>query len=354
LGAQSVTIGQRVRYKKAHVKPQTALVAIALLFRAGAAQAGCETPNQLSTCIDVDTLWSRAGSGRFSFVGPATTTAAGTFALGLVSTYLKRPLVLQAPASVLGGTEIVAVDQLWDTTLLWAFGLSRSFEISLALPFTTYRSGTGLSALSSQRSRELSRTAVRDLRLGSAFALARGQTSSGLGYAVASHLELALPSGEASSLAGDRFAVLVPSFAAELSYARFFVAGELGARLRATSELAGSRVGSQLHAALGIGVGILADNLLSLQLEAMTLPTLAAQHELARSENVAERVVTGSRPWLVPTEWQASLRSAFLTDTTSISLGAGGALPLSGEYGITSPSYRVILALRYQPPSAGH
>ena len=39
------------------MKPFAALLAIAFLGRASAAQAGCENQNQLSTCIDVDTLW---------------------------------------------------------------------------------------------------------------------------------------------------------------------------------------------------------------------------------------------------------------------------------------------------------
>jgi len=333
------------------VKKLGLLVAVALLFRGGAANARCDAPSQLSTCIDVDTLWPHAGAARFAFIGGAATAAPGAFGLGLVTTYLSRPLILQAPTSTVTGAEVIAVDRLWNTTLLWSLGLVRGFELGVALPFTAYRSGSGVSALVEQRTTELSRTAIRDPRLGATFALARGRAASGLQHAIVSRLELALPLGESSSFAGDRFAVAAPSFAAELTYDRLVFAAELGARLRATSELAGSRVGSQVMVAVGVSANFLDSDLLSLQLEAMTLPTLVAQHELMRVDGVAERVVANSRPWLAPTEWQASLRTAPLLGA-SASLGAGGSLPLTGDYGITSPGYRVVLALRYDPPAA--
>jgi hypothetical protein len=52
----------------------------------------------------------------------------------------------------------------------------------------------------------------------------------------------------------------------------------------------------------------------------------------------------------MPTEWLASVRTGeLLSGDMSLSLGAGSSLGLTGESGITSPAFRVVLGLRYAP-----
>ena len=56
----------------------------------------------------------------------------------------------------------------------------------------------------------------------------------------------------------------------------------------------------------------------------------------------------------MPTEWLASVRTGeLLSGDMSLSLGAGGSLGLTGESGMTSPSFRVVFALRYAPLGRG-
>jgi hypothetical protein len=125
---------------------------------------------------------------------------------------------------------------------------------------------------------------------------------------------------------------------------------ELGARLRGTSDLFGTRVGSQLAFSLGMGGEILNENRLAVLIEAIVLPTLVTQHELSAAGQNQDHTVIGNRHALMPTEWLASLRTASLmSGDMAINLGAGGSLGLTGESGATSPSFRLTLGLRYAP-----
>jgi hypothetical protein len=98
-----------------------------------------------------------------------------------------------------------------------------------------------------------------------------------------------------------------------------------------------------------MGGELLEGSQLGILLEAVALPTLAAQHELA-SASTEGRVVDGNRRPLIPTELLASVRTGeLMSGDMSLSLGAGSSLGLAGESGVTSPSFRVVLALRYAP-----
>lgn len=323
----------------------------ALTCGAVPAHADCVPRTHLSTCIDADTLWPRPGPGYFGFVGGTDTTAAGQAGFGVVTTYAARPLILMAPTTQPTGTEVAAVDDLWDATFLFSLGLTDRIELDAALPITLGRNGTGVSALTSQTPASLPRATMRDVRFGATFALApRAREFPGNAFGVATRFEIALPTGDETSFAGDRSLVGIPSVAADYRQGVFMVGGELGARLRETAELVGSRVGSQVVVALGIGAQLRDADKLSLHLEAMALPTLVGQDELGLDLETGKRVASGTRPALVPAEWQASLRSAELMDgDLSASLGFGTSFALTGDSGITSPSVRVMFSVRYAP-----
>jgi OmpA-OmpF porin, OOP family len=320
---------------------------VALAASPRVAHAACETG--LSTCIDADTFWPHAGPAYFNVVGSAATTASGAVGFGWSTTYLARPLVLLLPSSRPSGTEVAAVDHLWNATFLFSYGLTERIEATLAIPTTLYRTGTGISALTQQASQPIARSAMRDIRAGAAFAVLRPPLPSAGGFSMATRLEFALPTGDESSFSGDRTVVGIPSFAGEFRRSGLVLGAEIGARLRTTSDLAGTRVGSQLVASFGMGGELLSGNKLGVMLEGVILPTLAAQHELA-PVSTNGRAVAGDRRPLMPTEWLASIRTGeLLSGDMSASLGAGGSLGLTGESGVTSPSFRVVFAVRYAP-----
>src|SRR6185503_20156213 len=105
---------------------------------------------------------------------------------------------------------------------------------------TLYRTGTGISALTQQSSQEIARSAMRDIRAGTAFTLLPPPPPAARGFSLASRFELALPTGDESSFNGDRTVVALPSFAGEFRQAGIVLGGEIGARLRQTSDLAGT------------------------------------------------------------------------------------------------------------------
>jgi hypothetical protein len=322
----------------------------AVLAFATGARAECVPRSHLSTCIDADTLWPHPGPAYFGFVGSTDTTEGGQVGFGLVTSYAARPLILMVPSTQPTGTEVPAVDDLWDMTFLFSLGLTDRIELGAALPMTLGRSGTGVSMLTSQVPSEIPRTTMRDVRLGATFGLTpRASEYPGNAWGVATRFELSLPTGDESSFAGDRSLVGAPSIAADFRSGPFMAAGELGARLRETSELAGSRVGSQVVIALGVGAQLRESDKLSLHLEAMALPSVVGQNELGLDGDTGKRIATASRSPLVPAEWQVSVRSAELMNgDLSASLGLGSAIGL-GDSPVTAPSLRMIFAIRYAP-----
>jgi OmpA-OmpF porin, OOP family len=323
----------------------------AVLTWGGSVHADCVPRSHLSTCIDADTLWPHPGPGYFGFIGGTDTTAAGQAGFAVVTTYAARPIVLMVPTTQPNGTEVAVVDDLWDATFLFSLGLTDRLEVGAALPITLGRTGTGVSVLTSQTPASLPRATMRDARLGATFSLApRAREFPGDAFGVAARFELALPTGDESTFAGDRSVVGMPSFAADFRNGAFMAGGELGARLRQTSELVGSRVGSQLVVAFGIGAELREADKLSLHLEAMGLPTFVGQDELGLDPNTGKRVASSTRPPLLPAEWQVSVRSAELMDgDLSASVGFGTSIGLTGDSAITSPSVRAIFSIRYAP-----
>src|SRR6185503_2888356 len=125
-----------------------AVLGFALSSSPRSAHAACDTG--LSTCIEADTFWPHAGPAYFNVVGGTTTTSRGALGFGWSTTYVARPIVLLLPSSQPGGTEVVAVDHLWNATFLFSYGLAERIEATLAIPTTLYRTGTGISALTQQ------------------------------------------------------------------------------------------------------------------------------------------------------------------------------------------------------------
>lgn len=329
-----------------------------LLIAAGSVAASslaeareCGDAARLSTCINADTLWPRAGAARFQSIGSAETTAPGQVGFGLVTTYLRKPIVLQAASASSDGTEMPGVDHLVNTTFLWSYGLTDRLELGFALPTTLYQNGSGITGVTSSTATPLPRTAIRDMRFGLAWAvLPRARAWPSEGLAVTARFDMAAPTGEKRSFASEPSAVWMPSVAAEWRRGGVFAGAELGARLRGTASLGGTRLGSQLVIAAGFGVEILPAERLSAALEMFALPTFAQQQDGARDPATNETVWKDSTRKLVPAEWMATVRSAPVPGGDfSLSASGGTGLPLTDPSSLTTPDYRFVLGVRYAP-----
>jgi outer membrane protein OmpA-like peptidoglycan-associated protein len=303
---------------------------------------GCEPPNGLSSCIDADNLWPRPGGGPLFAIGGAATAPEGKASFGLVMSYLSRPIGLRVASPDPDGTVIYALDNMLDATFLWSLGITDRLEISLAAPVTLYQDGAGLADVLGTDT-ELPRSVLRDPRLGVSFAiLPRPRVGSPDGLALTARFDLGVPTGDEESFAGAATATAAPSAVAEVRWDRLGVALEAGARLRGTSTLAGSEVGSQLYGALGATFDILDDRWLTAGAEAFALYTLGDQRPPSRSDQ--------EPPPLVPAEWIVSASTApLLAGDVVLSLGGGGPIPFSSQAALTSPRFRFDLGLRYAP-----
>jgi hypothetical protein len=277
-------------------------------------------------------------------VGSADTTEQGKLGFGLVTTYLSRPIVLHT-ASPGGGSDAYAINDQVNGSFLWSYGVSDRLELDFALPVTFGQGGAGITPLTGGAG--LNDTAVRDMRFGFAYALGPHKatpSSDSHWKGITARLDVSAPTGDRYQFAGERSGVFVPSIASEYRLAAWFVGAELGARIRPVTQLLDARVGSQLVAALGVGVDILRDRLLSATLEAWTMPTLVEQAAVnILSDTYVSAPGGGS---LVPGEWSLSARSMpFVGRDLSIQLGGGSALTSA----VTSPRFRFTLAVRWAP-----
>jgi hypothetical protein len=313
-----------------------------------------------NACINSDTFWPHAGPSQFMAVGGSETVARGQMGFGLVTSYQSRPLVLHLPSPGPVGSDHFVVDNQVNGTFLWSYGVSDRLELDVALPVTFIQSGSGVSAITGGES--LRDTAMRDIRFGFSYALlARprvapdappgavlARSPNGLGLAL--RLEVAAPTGDRDQFAGERVGVFAPSLSADYRHGRFFAAAEVGARVRATSEFAGARIGTQATIGVGVGYDILPRELLAAVLEARALPTFPEQADVAFTDHGLDSFANGKH--ITPAEWMLSARSApIMGGDFAIQLGGGGAIPFDGDAPPTTPRFRFTLSLRYAPAS---
>ncbi len=305
-----------------------------------------------STCINDDTLWPHAGGGRFLGVGGTETIAAGQPGFGLVSSYLSRPIILHTPSPAPNGTDQHAIDNQVNGSFLFAYGVTNRFELDVVLPVTFGQGGTGVMPLTGGTG--LQDTAMRDLRLGMAYALlerARVAPSALVGstFGVTARIEASAPTGDRGQFAGERTAVWIPSVAADWRLGKIYAGAQIGARFRPTTELVGARIGTQALVGVGVGYDVLDRELLSLAVEARALPTFSEQHDAQQTPHGFLSTPNGKH--ITPAEWTVSARtSPLLGGDLGLQIGGGGGIPLSGgELAPTTPRYRFTVSIRYAP-----
>ena len=308
----------------------------------------------LSTCINDDTLWPRAGGGRFVGVAPTETIASGQAAFGLVTTYLSRPIILHTPSPGPTGTDQFAINDQVNGSFLFAYGVSDRLQLDVALPVTFGQGGSGVSPITGGAG--IQDTAMRDVRFGMAFALltrarVAPDTIPGHSFAATAHFDVAAPTGDRSQFAGERAAVWAPSVAFDWRRGKLFAGVEVGARVRPVTEIAGARIGTQGVVGLGFGYDLLDRELLTLAAEARALPTFAEQHDAKqlRPSGPIESVPNGRH--ITPAEWMITARtSPLLGGDLGLQIGGGGGIPLSGgDAAPTTPRYRFVVSIRYAP-----
>jgi OmpA-OmpF porin, OOP family len=304
-----------------------------------------------SSCIDDDNFWPHAGPSKFVAVGGTETVGAAQLGFGLVTTYLSRPIILTVPSpSPLSPTKEYAINDQVNGSFLWAYGVTKRLEMDLALPVTFGQGGTGSGPVSGGPS--LHDTAMRDLRLGLAYALipnARvAPTLTTNEFALTARFEGVLPTGDRSQFAGEGAFVWAPSIAASYRVTRFLFGAEVGARIRKTAEIIGARVGSQASIAVGAGYEVLDHEHLTVLAEARALPTFTEQNGVEATANGLVSTPNGSH--IAPAEWMLSVRtSPVKSGDFAIQAGGGGSIPLSSDEAITNPRFRFTLSLRYAP-----
>ena len=252
----------------------------------------CQAAPLVSTCINADNLWPHAGAARFVGVGGTELVDPGRLGFGIVADYLSRPVVFRIPSPAGSGSDQYAIDNQVNGNFLWSYGVTRRLELDLGVPITFGQTGVGAEPITGS-GQHLQETAVRDLRFGAAYALVPRQPADTVRvWSLTARFEVSAPTGDRTQFAGDRAGVFSPSVSADYRRGRWFAGIEIGARIRPADQLLGADVGTQGVVGIGIGYDILKRyELLSVMLEARTLPTFATQYVAAQSTNEDHRVV---------------------------------------------------------------
>jgi outer membrane protein OmpA-like peptidoglycan-associated protein len=330
------------------VLPLLALPAL-LLSSAPARAADCSPASRVSSCLDADNLWLRPGPSLFSSIGNTALTPAGQIGFGFVVGYQRRPIVFRLPSAEPGGTDAYAIDDQLNASLLWTVGLSRFLELTAVAPVALYQNGVGVSPLVNQQSTPVTRSAIRDTRVGLNAGILRregGYLQPGPG--LAARLAVVLPTGDQTTFAGGKGVGAAPSLVFDYRIGPVVVGVEAGARLRSSVEIAGATIGNRAYEALGVSVDVLSNERLTVGAEIFSLQSLGTQQHITRAADGS--VIDGtSRPANLPTEWLFSLRSApALAGDLSFHLGGGTSIPLTDNT-VTAPAFRVLGGVRYAP-----
>jgi hypothetical protein len=322
-----------------------ATVALPLLVSAPAAAETdrCSTEASVSPCFDADPLWMPTRPTPFVAVRSARAVRAHELALGLGADVSHRPVVLVVPSPHPEGQEIDAVETTSTVTLGARYGLGYGLDAGLALPFVPYQVGAGAQALTDQGGDGLTPVTLRDPRLELGATLLGGSASDVL--TLGSELDVSLPLGGSSALAGAAGPSVAPAFEADLALAPVRIGLDAGLRLTRAVALGSVREGSAAYLALGVSVALLRDPGLSLGVEAWLRPSLTGRAAGAPADTRD-----------LPAEWLASARLE-PTAAWSVLLGGGSGLPLSSArdpgrprsavLGVTSPEFRAVLVARY-------
>ncbi len=305
-----------------------ATTTLALSADAGAVECG-QNP---STCIDSDALWFTPGATTFFSVASGQTLGARRFGFGLANSLQDKPIVLRRGAGgPAGEVATPAVGTQLNTSFLFSYAFTNKLQADIAAPVTFYQTGTGLSTVSGAGTDSPS-NAVRDMRIGAAYALASLPRAGKVrGVGLVARFDLSIPTGERESFGGDRGVVGMPGLAIEDRIGPIIFGAHVGARLRKTTNFFDKKVGSQAYMAFGVAGHLDKKETLSLTGELFALPSLVADG-------------TSPMQWLGGLRW-----SGLWGGDLVIHGGAGGGFRSSSSAQLLEPSWRAVLDIRYAP-----
>lgn len=334
----------------------TALAFLAPLTATAVVHAECKDPIA-SGCFDADQAWPHAGHSRFPTLGGTETVAPGQFGVGLVTSWVYRPVVLRIATPAGEGTRVRAVEQQYTPNLLWSYGVTDRFEIDAAFPVTVAMTGEGTAPLTGGSA--LRGSGIRDSRFGFTYAfvprprvaddvLGKEGQPKGV-WALAGRFDVTAPWGEADRFLGGRTVVFSPTIAADYRRKRWFSAVEAGARIRGFQEFSGAGTGPQGLLGLGLGYDFLANERLSVVAEGRLYPTLAPQRRLRRNGEGYDVLIDDGLVVRTPLEGTVGVRSGgwFGGDFAfDVAVGSGVSL---GQTALGTPTLRALIGLRYAP-----
>ncbi len=322
-----------------------AVVAIMLTSRhAAAADDSCQPSDGLSTCLTSDNLWPHGGGGRWLSQAPTASLEAGA-SFGFVNSYLHRPIGLVVASPDPAGTRVFAVEHALSATLLTAVGVNQHLHIDLALPLMLFQEGASKADVVGS-DQALPRSAVGDLRFGSHVALLPDRPA---GVGLAARFHMTVPTGQRDAFVSSPSATFAPGASADFRLGGFVLGIDVGARLRRYVQFAGAVVGNQLSTSLGASYDLLADDWLSINLEAFALFTLAEQLELVVEPGGAKAKEIPSSDPHIPAEWLLTVRTAHALDgKLSAHLGGGSFIPTGPSTVATTPALRLVAAVQYR------
>jgi hypothetical protein len=330
--------------------------ALAAFVGRDARAANCNPQTGQSSCFDANTLHVPFAPSDFFGLPRALAMPGQSWALGLDLSELHHPVVLHAPSPDPKGRDVDVVGDAFDGAIAVAGSPVPHLELGAALPLALYRSGNGLSGVTSQTGPDLPKAAIRDVRLGAGYDLFRStlrdrRTS----FSGIVRLDLSLPTGDASAFAGERSLMGEPAVGVEMRTGLVFAAVEERVRLRQPVTFGGQQLGTQWISSIGVGLHAIAPELLAVAVEAYVAPYLDQRTYVLPD---GTRVEPGA---VMPAEWMLSARthlSAF-----RLGLGFGTGIPLSSDKrvapsgtsssesyaAVTSPSFRFAFTFRYAP-----
>ncbi len=322
----------------------------ALTIAATALGTNCHPESGVSPCFEADALRVPSGHARFAGIASPLVVPEAEVAFSLATTFLYKPLLLNAPSPAAEGRDIVVVERELGMTFGAAVGLGERLELDVSLPVSTARSGSGVEGVTTQQADPLPRSALRDPRLGLSWSpLAPSATRP---YGLEARLELSLPFGDEAHLAGYAGPGFLPAVDGEYTLGRLVLAGELGARLGQAVDFASTRQGNELFVAAGVGFDVLSDSLLAVSLESWLRQPLESEPD--------QGLVTAQTRGPAA-EWLLGLRTS--NAPFSIFAGAGTGIPLAREThdgaaddtpvsAPTTPAFRAVVVLRHAPEAA--
>src|SRR5262249_570232 len=150
-----------------------------------------------------------------------------------------------------------------DAALSAAYSPLPRLELRAILPMALYRTGSGLSGVTSQGGSDVARTTLRDVRIGAEHDLVSSAGGRrGPSFSSAVSLDPAIPTGASGSFAGEGGPILAPTVVFYFAYGRFAAGASDGARLEASRDFGGVVVGSRFVSNLGVAVEMVRDGLL--------------------------------------------------------------------------------------------